>query len=211
MTTSEAASQHSSGSGATPGAASRSRLGRLKEQLPNALCLLRILAAPPVAFLLWLGPSYRFAATGLFVLASLTDYLDGYLARRWHVVSDLGIFFDLTADKLFVSTILIVMVDTNMIAPWMVIVIIGREFIVSGLRSYAAAKGVVIPASPWGKSKTLVTLVALAAAILRVDATLTWWLLLAATILTIVSAVDYVAKTWRASFPPRPLPDYEKP
>ena len=137
------------------------RPSRLQQQAPNALCLLRILAAPPIAYLLWLGPSYRLPTTALFVVASLTDYLDGYLARRWHVVSDLGIFFDLTADKLFVSTILIVMVQQNMIAAWMVIVIISREFIVSGLRSHAAAKGVVISASIWGKSKTLVTLIAM--------------------------------------------------
>ena len=71
----------------------------------------------------------------VFIAASLTDYLDGDLARRWHVVSDLGIFFDLTADKLFVSTILIVMVQRDLIPAWMVIIIISREFIVSGLRS----------------------------------------------------------------------------
>lgn len=185
-----------------PEAPSRSRGRDLRLQAPNALCVARILAAPPIAFLLWLGPSYKLAATALFLLASLTDYLDGYLARRWHVVSDLGIFFDLTADKLFVSTILIVMVRMDLIAAWMVIVIVSREFIVSGLRSYAAAKGVVIAASPWGKSKTFVTLIALAAALLRVDATLTWWLLFISTLLTIVSAVDYVGKTWQASFPP---------
>lgn len=179
----------------------------LRMQVPNALCLLRILAAPPIALLLWLGPTYRVPATVLFVAASLTDYLDGYLARRWHVVSDLGIFFDLTADKLFVSTILIVMVQRDMIAAWMVTVIISREFIVSGLRSYAAARGVVIAASPWGKSKTLVTLIAIAASLLQPDAsltwwtTLTWWLLLIATVLTIISAVDYIGKAWRASFP----------
>lgn len=190
------------GSG-TPGLTSRA----IKNQAPNLLCVLRILAAPFVAYLLWLGPSYRLAATAVFLAASITDYLDGYLARRWQVVSDLGIFFDLTADKLFVSAILIVMVRLDMIAPWMVIVIVSREFIVSGLRSYAAAKGVVIAASPWGKSKTLVTLVALAAALLRLNATLTWWLLLAATVLTVISAADYIAKTWHASFTPQPLPE----
>ncbi|HWE60571.1 MAG TPA: CDP-diacylglycerol--glycerol-3-phosphate 3-phosphatidyltransferase, partial [Chloroflexota bacterium] len=134
----------------------------------------------------------------LFAVASVTDYLDGYLARRWSVVSQLGIFMDLAADKLLVATVLIVLVGNGAAPSWMVAVIIGREFIVSGLRSYAAAKGMVISASPLGKWKTTITLIALIMTILGVDSTLDLWALGVATAITFVSGVDYMVRYWQA-------------
>ena len=105
-------------------------------------------------------------ATVLFFLASVTDYFDGYLARRLKVVSSLGVFLDLTADKVFVAAILIALVQLGLIPAWAVIIIVTREFLVTGLRSMAAAKGKVIPAGTWGKQKTFITLVALGALLL---------------------------------------------
>src|SRR6266487_2154591 len=101
----------------------------------------------------------RILATVLFVLGSGTDFLDGYLARRYKLVSPLGVFLDLTADKVFVSVILIALVQVGLVPAWIVAVIIAREFLVTGLRSMASAKGKVIPAGKWGKQKTLITMV----------------------------------------------------
>ncbi|TMC93828.1 MAG: CDP-diacylglycerol--glycerol-3-phosphate 3-phosphatidyltransferase [Chloroflexi bacterium] len=111
----------------------------------------------PLAFLV---------ATVLFVLGSGTDFLDGYLARRYKLVSPLGVFLDLTADKVFVSVILIALVQVGLVPAWIVAVIIAREFLVTGLRSMASAKGKVIPAGKWGKQKTLITMVAMSALLL---------------------------------------------
>ena len=105
-------------------------------------------------------------ATLLFFLASVTDLLDGYLARRLKVVSSFGVFLDLTADKVFVSAILIALVQINLVPAWIVVIIVSREFLVTGLRSMAAALGKVIPAGVWGKQKTFITLVAMGALLL---------------------------------------------
>ena len=112
-------------------------------QIPNLLSLARLVATPVVVALLLWAPPNRLAAAALFSLASITDYLDGYLARRWQVVSQFGVFCDLMADKLLVASTLIAMVGIGWCRAWMVIVIVGRELVVSGLRSWAAAQGVV--------------------------------------------------------------------
>ena len=129
---------------------------------PNLLSLSRMLATALVFVLILLNSPWAFlVATALFVLASATDFFDGYLARRLKVVSSLGIFLDLTADKVFVSAILIALVQIGLAPAWIVVIIVTREFLVTGLRSMAAAKGKVIPAGMWGKQKTLITLIAL--------------------------------------------------
>ncbi len=130
--------------------------------IPNLLSLSRILATILVFVLVILNQPWSFlVATIVFFLASMTDYLDGYLARRYHVVSPLGIFLDLTADKVFVSAILVAFVQLGLVPAWIVVIIIAREFLVTGLRSMAAAKGTVIPAGKWGKQKTFITLLAI--------------------------------------------------
>ncbi len=114
--------------------------------LPNLLSFSRILAAILVFVLVILNQSWAFlVATVVFFLASMTDYFDGYLARRFHLVSPLGIFLDLTADKVFVSAILVAFVQLGLVPAWIVVIIVSREFLVTGLRSMAAAKGTVIP------------------------------------------------------------------
>jgi CDP-diacylglycerol--glycerol-3-phosphate 3-phosphatidyltransferase len=130
--------------------------------VPNILSTSRLLATVLVFILVLVNQPWAFlVATLLFLLASITDFFDGYLARRLHVVSSLGVFLDLTADKVFVSAILVGLVQIGLVPAWIVFVIITREFLVTGLRSMAAAKGHVIPAGIWGKQKTFITLVAM--------------------------------------------------
>lgn len=135
--------------------------------VPNLLSLGRLVTTVLVFVLIIIHQPWAFlTATVLFILASATDFLDGYLARRLQLVSSFGVFLDLTADKVFVSAILIALVQLSLVPAWIVIIIVAREFLVTGLRSMAAAKGKVIPAGRWGKQKTLITLVALGALLL---------------------------------------------
>ncbi len=132
------------------------------ENVPNVLSFSRIVATFLVFVLVLINQSWAFlAATLIFFLASITDLFDGYLARRLRVVSPIGVFLDLTADKIFVSAILIALVQLGLVPAWVVVIIVAREFLVTGLRSVAAAKGKVIPAGQWGKQKTFITLVAI--------------------------------------------------
>lgn len=137
------------------------------QHLPNALSFSRLLATLLVFILVLIDQPWAFLlSTALFILASVTDFFDGYLARRLKVVSSLGVFLDLTADKVFVAAILIALVQVGIVPAWVVFIIVTREFLVSGLRSMAAAKGRVIPAGMWGKQKTFITLVAMTALLL---------------------------------------------
>ena len=137
------------------------------QNVPNILSLSRILATVVIFVLVLINTPLAFLiATVLFVLGSGTDFLDGYLARRYKLVSPFGVFLDLTADKVFVSVILIALVQVGLVPAWIVAVIIAREFLVTGLRSMASAKGKVIPAGKWGKQKTLITMVAMSALLL---------------------------------------------
>ena len=137
------------------------------QNVPNILSLSRILATVVILVLVLINTPWAFLiATIVFILASGTDFLDGYFARRYQLVSPLGIFLDLTADKVFVSIILIAMVQINLVPAWIVAIIVAREFLVTGLRSMASAKGKVIPAGKWGKQKTLITMIAMSALLL---------------------------------------------
>ncbi len=137
------------------------------QNIPNLLSLSRLVATVAIFVLVLINTPWAFlAATVLFILASVTDFFDGYLARRYKVVSSFGVFLDLTADKVFVSTILIAMVQIGLVPAWIVVIIVAREFLVTGLRSMAAAKGKVIPAGMWGKQKTLITMIAMGALLL---------------------------------------------
>ena len=130
--------------------------------VPNLLSLSRMLITAPIFVLILLDAPWAFlTATALFILASVTDFFDGYLSRRFKVVSPLGVFLDLTADKVFVSAILIALVQIGLVPAWIVVIIVTREFLVTGMRSMAAAKGKVIPAGIWGKQKTLITMIAI--------------------------------------------------
>ncbi len=135
--------------------------------VPNILSLGRLVATVLIfVFVLINQPWSYLVSFVLFVLASVTDFFDGYIARRYKVGSSLGVFLDLTADKVLVSAILIAMVQVGFVPAWIVFVIVAREFLVSGLRSIAATKGHVIPAGMWGKQKTFITLIAMSALLL---------------------------------------------
>ena len=128
---------------------------------PNKLTLLRIIMIPffVVFMLVDFGPWSKWAALAIFVVASLTDTLDGYLARRDHLVTNFGKFMDPLADKLLVCSAMICMIELGRLPSWVVIVIIGREFVISGFRLIASDNGVVIAANYWGKIKTVCQMV----------------------------------------------------
>ncbi len=129
--------------------------------LPNKLTILRVILIPFfVVFLLGaetFGPWSVYVALAIFVIASLTDMLDGKIARKYNLVTNFGKFMDPLADKLLVVSALVCYVDMGRIPSWIVLIIIAREFIISGFRLVAAESGIVIAASYWGKIKTAVT------------------------------------------------------
>lgn len=168
---------------------------------PNKLTLLRVIMIPffVVFMLADLGSWSKWAALIVFVVASMTDWLDGYLARRDHLVTDFGKFMDPLADKLLVCSALICLIQLGQLPAWIVIVIISREFIISGFRLIASDNGVVIAASYWGKFKTTFQMIAVILLIfdfqvLRPLASACVWIALA---LTIISLVDYIWKNRR--------------
>lgn len=122
--------------------------------LPNALTLLRIFLVPfLVVVLLTKFEGREIVALAIFLLATATDFLDGWLARRRGEITTLGTLLDPIADKLLISAAFISLVEVGLAPAWMVVVVVGREFAVTGLRSIASGQGLVIPASPWGKAK----------------------------------------------------------
>jgi CDP-diacylglycerol---glycerol-3-phosphate 3-phosphatidyltransferase len=125
--------------------------------VPNILSLARLVLTIPVIVLILINtPASYLAATVLYFFTAVSDTVDGRIARRYNLVTRLGVFLDLAADKVFVCSILIALVQVRLVPAW--IAIVAREFVVSGLRSLAAADGVVIPAGRWGKQKTFLTL-----------------------------------------------------
>ena len=168
--------------------------------LPNKLTTLRVIMIPFfVYFLLWQNGenhTFRMIALALFIIASLTDLLDGKIARKYGLVTNFGKFMDPLADKLLVCSALICLIQLGQLPAWVVIVIISREFIISGFRLVAADNGIVIAASYWGKFKTVFQMTAVVLLIFNIPAlsVLTSAVLWIAVILTVVSLVDYVAK-----------------
>lgn len=125
---------------------------------PNKLTVGRMIMVPFMAIFMltgWGGGANRYICFAIFAGASITDWLDGYLARKYHLVTNFGKFMDPLADKLLVCTALICMIELDRLPAWAVIVIIAREFIISGFRLIAAENGVVIAANYWGKFKTV--------------------------------------------------------
>lgn len=185
--------------------APRPRIG----SLANMLGIARIVATPIIISLMLIGsPGLGIAAFVLFALAALTDFLDGWVARARGEVSPLGVFMDLTADKVLVGGVLVAMVEVGLLPTWMVATIIVRELVIAGVRQMAAAADVVIAARPLGKAKTLTTLVGMSILLLAHDArtggplasagiggtleTAGFWIMVIATVLTVVSAWDYL-------------------
>lgn len=166
--------------------------------LPNKLTMLRVIMIPffIVFLLIPITPYDKWIALAIFILASLTDLLDGKIARKYNLVTNFGKFMDPLADKLLVCSALICLIEIDKIPAWMVIIIIAREFIISGFRLVASDNGVVIAASYWGKFKTTFQMAAVCLLIADIAAirTVTQIILWIAVILTVVSLVDYLVK-----------------
>lgn len=138
----------------------------------------------------------RIVANVIFIVASLTDLFDGKIARKYNLVTNFGKFMDPLADKLLVCSALICLIQLGQLPAWVVIIIISREFIISGFRLVAADNGIVIAASYWGKFKTTFQIIAVILMIFNIPAlaTVTMIMLVIAVVLTVISLVDYVAK-----------------
>ncbi len=183
----------------------------MRPNLPNSISIFRVLMIPLfMVFALGDIPAGDIVALVVFVIASVSDFVDGYIARRWNQTTVLGAFLDPLADKLLVIAALLCLVQLGEggarghLSAWVAMVIIARELAVSGLRMVAAAENVVIVASKWGKVKTFVQMFTLAALIItprlfRWEWTVgghhvTWYFVLVMLVITVVSGIDYFVK-----------------
>ena len=183
----------------------------MRRSLPNAISVFRVAMIPLfMVFALTHVPSGDIVALVVFVTASVSDFIDGFLARRWHETSVLGGFLDPLADKLLVIAALLCLVQFNAtpgrghLSAWVAMVIIARELAVSGLRMIAAAENVVIVASKWGKIKTFVQMFTLSALIITPRLFkwsytagghhVTWYFVLVMLVITVLSGIDYFVK-----------------
>lgn len=169
--------------------------------LPNKLTIFRVILIPFFVFFL-LYPGFEgygnYIAAVIFIAASLTDLADGKIARKYNLVTNFGKFMDPLADKLLVCAAMICLIETGQLASWIVIVIISREFIISGFRLIASDNGIVIAASYWGKFKTTFQMLMIIVLVLHIDHPafdlLGLVLTYIALILTVISLIDYVVK-----------------
>lgn len=187
----------------------------MRPNLPNSISIFRIVMIPLfMVFALAEIPGGDIVALVVFVTASVSDFVDGFLARRWHQTTVMGAFLDPLADKLLVIAALVCLVELGQtdgrghLSAWVAMVIIARELAVSGLRMVAAAENVVIAASKWGKVKTFVQMFTLAALIItprlfKWEWTLgghhvTWYFVIIMLVITVVSGIDYFVKAWQS-------------
>ncbi len=171
--------------------------------LPNKLTVARVILIPFFVFFLLFDPSnttFKWVALAIFIIASLTDMLDGKIARKYNLITDFGKFMDPLADKLLVCSAMICLIELGRIPSWIVVIIIAREFTISGFRLIAADNGKVIAASYWGKFKTTFQMIMVILMIANLGDILPWidivtqvimWIALA---LTIISLIDYLIK-----------------
>ena len=169
--------------------------------LPNKLTVFRMILIVPFVFVMLTdvcGSSGKWIALAVFIIASLTDLLDGKIARKYNLVTNFGKFMDPLADKLLVCSAMICLVEMGRIPAWIVIIIISREFIISGFRLIASDNGGVIAASYWGKFKTVFQMIMIILMIADIEAIniLTQIIMWIALLLTIISLLDYLKKNW---------------
>lgn len=161
--------------------------------LANKITISRIILVPVFLFFFLVNIPYgSYIATGVFIIAALTDTLDGYIARSRNQITKFGKFMDPLADKLIVTAALIALVEKGTLSTGVVMIIIAREFAITGFRTIAASDGVIIAASPWGKAKTVTQIIAIVAALLQLP--YNQILIGAAVVITLVSGVDYIYK-----------------
>lgn len=169
--------------------------------LPNKLTIIRVILIVPFVFIMLTdvcGDMGKWIALAIFIIASLTDLLDGKIARKYNLITNFGKFMDPLADKLLVCAAMICLVEMGKIPSWVVIIIISREFIISGFRLIASDNGIVIAASYWGKFKTVFQMIMVILMIADIEAItlLTQIIMWIALILTVISLVDYLKKNW---------------
>lgn len=169
--------------------------------LPNKLTLFRIILIPVFLFFLltdYCGNAGKFIALGIFAIASLTDMLDGKIARKYNLITNFGKFMDPIADKLLVSSAFIAFVQMNLLPAWIVIIFIAREFIISGFRLVASDAGIVLAASWWGKFKTAFQMIMCLLLIINLDYpavnVIEQIFIYASLALSIISLIDYLVK-----------------
>ena len=166
--------------------------------LPNKLTIFRVILIPVFIIALMSGiipePVNRYVGVVIFCVASFTDYLDGHIARKYNLVTNFGKFMDPLVDKLLVSSALICMIELGFLPAWIVIIIISREFIITGFRLIAAEGGLVIAASWWGKIKTVTQMLMIILVLLGVGGIIGNILIILATVFTVISGVDYIVK-----------------
>jgi CDP-diacylglycerol---glycerol-3-phosphate 3-phosphatidyltransferase len=174
--------------------------------LPNTISLLRIGVIPVLFFLILApGPVMSLVIALLFIIAALTDLLDGYVARKYGIVTTMGKFLDPIADKLIVNTAMVMLIPIGRIPAWIVAIIIIRDFAVDGIRTIASSEGIIIEASKLGKRKTLCQIFAVSALMIHypfigADAHRVGMVILyIALVLTVISGADYIVKFYRAS------------
>ncbi len=171
--------------------------------LPNKLTVLRVILIPFFVVFLLLSPGndlFKWISLAIFIIASLTDMLDGKIARKYNLITDFGKFMDPLADKLLVCSAMICLIDLGKIPSWVVVIIIAREFIISGFRLVAADNGRVIAASYWGKFKTTFQMIMVILMIADLGAVIPYYdivttiIMWIALVLTIISLCDYIIK-----------------
>ncbi len=161
----------------------------------NKLTLLRVIMIPVfMVALYWSFPFHKIVALIIFVLASVTDFIDGYVARHFDQITDFGKFMDPLADKLLVTAAMLWFVEAGQMSAWVLLVVIAREFAVSGLRMVAAPKGVVIAAAWSGKIKTASTMVCICIMLVPIPQILNTICVAVILITTVVSGVEYFVK-----------------
>lgn len=172
----------------------------MRMNLPNELTLLRVVLIPVFLLVLFCAPvpMNRYVAVVIFVIASVTDFLDGYLARKWNLVSNFGKFMDPLADKLLVMAALVSMVELGDLPGWVTVVILAREFTITGFRTLAMEANIVMAASWWGKVKTTVQMLMIILVLLDLPmagiAVVEKLLIALAVFFTILSGADYIIK-----------------
>lgn len=187
---------------------------RWKRSLALWATMGRILAVPfIVILLLFPGAWAGWLAAALFIAASITDYYDGYWARKYNAVSSLGKLLDPMADKLLVSSVLIMLIPTTKISPLMVVILLGRDTVVSGLRSFAAAEGTIISARPTGKWKTALQMVAIPALLINdlfglPVGVLGYWLMWITVGLSLISGGEYLMGYFKSQQPEKPPKEF---
>lgn len=172
---------------------------------PNKLTILRVILVPVfMAFMMVEAPRPIYKAIGLaiFIIASITDWLDGYLARKNNLVTSFGKFMDPLADKMLTTAALLVLMDNGYVSPWVLMIVLTREFAVTGVRLAAVGEGKVIAASMWGKAKTVSQMIAIIVSFIIITFNIIGQerfyiigaLIWISTILTVISGIDYIWK-----------------